>query len=146
MRAALGLLLAVAACGGGGGDEPDAAVSASCMEATTHSDFAWIEANVLARGCGAFRSCHQGTAVEAGMLNLEAGRSYDALVGVPSVEHPDLLLVAAGKPDESYLLVALGGADGPLPSKGRMPLNNPPLCDEKIQAIRRWIEAGAAND
>ena len=142
-RAICAAALALAACAGSD-DEPE--VSPACLEATMHDDFTWIEANILQRGCGAFRSCHQGTATEAGKLNLEVGRAYDELVSQPSSLHADRLLVSPGKPDESYLLVALGAVPGPLPMKGRMPLNNPPLCEQKIDALRRWIEAGAKRD
>jgi hypothetical protein len=136
--------LTLAACGGGTDVPPDA--SPVCLEAPQHSDYAWIEANVFARSCGAFVACHKGSAREAAGLNLESGMAYDALVGKNAKEHADWLLVNPGKPDESYLLVALGAAVGPMPSDGRMPLRNPPLCDEKLEAIRRWIAAGALRD
>jgi hypothetical protein len=38
--------------------------------------------------------------------------------------------------------VQIGGEPGP-ELEGFMPWNQPKLCDEKIDAIRRWIAAGA---
>jgi hypothetical protein len=44
---------------------------------------------------------------------------------------------------KSYLLVAIGAAQGPMPSDGLMPLGNPILCQGKRDAIKRWVEGGA---
>src|SRR5215469_2594716 len=49
-------------------------------------------------------------------------------------------LFQAGKPDESLLIEAISG---PEPS---MPQKQPPLSMEKIQILRHWIQAGAADD
>ena len=67
--------------------------------------------------------------------------AHDYLVGQPSSQHAGWTRVVAGQPDTSYLLVALGGAPGP--DMGTMPWAMPPLCPEKIDAIRRWIAVGA---
>ena len=144
----LALLLA-AACGGGGeGDDdgaPDAGISPLCQEATMHEDFAWIQQKVFMRSC-AFSSCHSGATPKAG-LSLDGSNTFASLVGKPAQEAAagGMMLVAPGHPEQSYLLVALGaaGVAGTPPSEGIMPLTNPRLCDQKIDAIKRWIAAGA---
>ena len=142
---AWGLVTVIAACGGGGGggdDDPDAGVSPACQEATLHGDLAWIETTVFARSC-TFMDCHAGAATSANGLDLEPGRSHAELVGQPSIVAPTMTLVVPGDPAASYLLVALGRNPGTLPMGGTMPLSSPTLCDQKIDAIERWIAAGA---
>ncbi len=119
----------------------DAAISGKCLEAEAHSDFPWIRDNVLKVSCSAFSSCHQGTR-PAGMLNLTPTRAYDQLVNVPAQE-PGWVRVVPGDPNHSYVLVKIGGAPGPLGDGGLMPPNSVLLCQPKMDAIRRWIAAGA---
>mgnify|MGYP000933753305 CR=1 FL=1 len=57
--------------------------------------FSEVRDQVLLPSC-AFSSCH---GEGAGELTLEEGRVFDALVGVPSVQVPELMLVAEGTPD-----------------------------------------------
>jgi hypothetical protein len=124
-----------------GGEAP---LSPDCLEAANHSDFGFIRDEIFAAGC-TFSSCHGRTPL--GKLSLTAARAYDQLVGVDAEIVDGWVRVVPGQPDQSYLMVKLGALEGPLgPKGGTMPLNNPLLCDEKIGAIRRWIEAGAAND
>jgi len=102
------------------------------------------------------------------MLSLEAGMSYEQLVGVDRLGVDCMSAVAMsptqwkrvvpGDPAHSYLMVVIdprtnpvpngptdpSGFDGPLdPKVGSMPENNPLLCAEKRDAIKRWIEQGA---
>lgn len=141
-------LLSAAACGTGSGsggddDSPDAGeLSASCLEAESHSDAEWIQQNVFTPSCAAFNACHKGAALSAGGLNLEAGQAEANLVGSGSSLFPEFELIEPGSPTDSYLLVILGAQDGPLdPEVGMMPFNSPPLCEPKLGAIRRWIES-----
>ena len=135
------------ACGAGGGDDgpagPDAtAVSASCREATEHSDIEWIQDNVLTPSCAAFNACHKGAALSAAGLNLEAGNAESNMLGAPSTQFPSFDLVVAGDPSSSYLMIILGAEDGPLdPGVGTMPFSSDVLCEQKLDAIRRWIAA-----
>ena len=152
------LAATLTACGGGGDDDTadDAAddgddsaddgdgVSASCLEAEDHDDLEWIQANVFTRGCALSASCHKGDAEDANGLNLEAGNSESSLIDVPAIaeEADGLPLVTPGDPENSYLLVILGqfGEDDPrIPEDGRMPFMSPALCQEKLDAIERWI-------
>ena len=67
-------------------------------------------------------------------------------MGVPAANEAaraaGLLRVAPGDPDHSYLLLKLEGKLGP--DEGvQMPLVGGPLPASAIDAIRRWIAAGA---
>jgi len=137
------LTLSLVACASPAEDSSTATgkVSASCVEADAHDDLAWIQANVFDKSCG-FSSCHGGNTPQ-GKLSLVAGRSRDSLVGIASTSEPAWKRVVAGDSGASYLLVALGAVDGPLPESGTMPAGQDPLCDEKRDAVARWIDAGA---
>jgi hypothetical protein len=143
----LSLALILAACGGGDDDDDGDGPSASCLEAEDHSDLAWIQENIFNGGCALAAACHKGDAPDANGLNLEAGMSEANLVGVPAVgdSADGLNLVEPGNPMESYLLIILGhyGTDDPrIPDgTGPMPFNSPLLCEQKRDAIERWIES-----
>lgn len=141
------LILGTAACSGGGDDggAPDA-ISASCMEATTHSDLAWIQEKIFTPSCSAFVSCHKDAALEAGGLSLEPGDVIPQTVNVDSDLFPQFKRIVPGNAADSYMMRILDGS-GPLDSEvGTMPYNNPKLCQEKLDAIERWINAGATEN
>jgi hypothetical protein len=103
------------------------------------ADFESIQENVFTPICS---KCHIGASAPEG-LQLDAGHSYNLLVGVPSVEQPNLLRVKPGDPDDSYMvhkIEGLTGIDG-----GQMPLGETPLPQATIAAIRQWITNGAPN-
>lgn len=127
------------ACGDDGGSDADAMVSASCIEAENHSDLPWIQENILTPSCAAFTACHRGSALSAEGLNLEDGMSEENLVGVESELFPEFDLVVPGDPMTSYMMIILGQFEGPLGEGGTMPFNNPLLCQQKRDAIERWI-------
>ncbi len=135
----LGWVSLAIACGGGGGSDPDAGLSASCLEAADHSDLAWLQENLFTPGCAKISACHTGRALSANELNLEPGNTETSLIGVPHQEFTTEILVVPGSPETSYLMVLLGDRTGPLNAKGTMPLNNPLLCQPKRDAIARWI-------
>jgi len=120
---------------------PDAA-SDACAEATTHSDLAWIQTNIFTHSC-AFSGCHTGAAANAGFLSLESGVSHGSLVGQMAKTETGWMRVVASNPSQSYLLVAIGAENGPTPVGGLMPLSQPKLCSEKLDAVTRWVQAGA---
>jgi hypothetical protein len=157
------LLVVVAACGGEGGASVDAgptracmpSMSMSCQEATLHSDLAWIEANVFAPQC-AFSGCHNGQATSAGRINLkDMGMSHGDLVNVDSMIANGRKLVVSGQPKQSYLMMMMQlyppaemeptPAQPPPSDIGFMPqgTDNVPVCCQKLDAIERWITAGA---
>ena len=100
-----------------------------------------IQTNVFTPRCS---GCHNGTgATLPGSLNLtSAGASHAALVGVASLEVPALQRVAAGNPNDSYLIRKLEGGPGIVAN--RMPLGGPFLAQPTIDSIRLWITNGAA--
>jgi hypothetical protein len=103
------------------------------------ADFQSIQDNVFTPICS---KCHIGAGAPEG-LQLDAGHSYNLLVGVASVEQPGLQRVAAGDPDSSYMLHKIEGLPGI--SGGQMPLGEKPLPQATIDAIRQWIVNGAPN-
>lgn len=88
-----------------------------------NANFAWITQNVLAPSCV---KCHN-DGHAAGGVNLSAFAK--ATAGG---------LVTAGNPDASPLYTAI--------ASGRMPMKAPKLSDDKIQAVRDWIQGGARNE
>ena len=124
-------------------DEPDAGVPEMtiCDEAKLHSDFAWIQQHVFTPSC-ATAMCHAGPEPEVG-LDLSAGPAYNNLVNKGASTVTGWTRVVPGSIAQSYLAVSLGRAEGPPPRDGYMPLGADPLCVEKLEAIERWILAGA---
>lgn len=106
---------------------------------TITADFQSIQDNVFTPICS---KCHIGASAPEG-LQLDAGHSYNLLVGVASVEQPSLQRVAAGDPDSSYMVHKIEGAPGI--TGGQMPLGETPLPQATIDAIRQWITNGAPN-
>jgi hypothetical protein len=124
-----------------GPDGPPANLT-PCQEAVYHSDLTWIQTKIFAVSCSS-GSCHDIETPQA-KLDLTAGHAYTELVGVKSTIYTAWNLVTPGDPAASMLMVRLGGASGP--TVDTMPKGQAPLCSEKIEAVRRWIAAGAAND
>lgn len=131
----------------------DAPLSASCMEAQTASDLAFIEQKIFKQSC-IFSGCHNGANTDAGRVDLREGMSHAHLVGFDSALDPSRKLVVAGAPDQSYLLMMIKHiapenmsppADPPPAMVGFMPQNSggSTQCLPKREAIQRWIEAGA---
>jgi hypothetical protein len=116
---------------------------APCEEAGYHSDFEWIQRTIFDVSC-ATTGCHTGTSPDSGM-NLSRGSAHAALVNVASQQADGWVRVKPGAPGESMLMVQIGGEVGP-PIEGTMPWGQEPLCDPQIDAIRRWIQAGAPNN
>jgi len=127
--------------------------SSACKEAETHSDFTWLNTNVFNSNCSG-TSCHQLSSNSNAKKNPygDLATTYGSLVNFESQVNPGVKLVVAGKVDQSYLMVMLHDFDpakfsppqGAVPSDpGYMPQNSPSICCQKIDAIQRWIEAGA---
>ncbi len=91
-------------------------------------------------------ACH-GSAANGG-LDLRADASYDQLLEVKS-GNSTLYRVMPGVPSESFLYRKLRAATvpGSVEVEGSpMPSGAPPLSTEHLEAVRRWIEAGAPRD
>lgn len=89
-----------------------------------------------------FGGCHSSQSPAAG-LDLTAGNSRDAMLGVPATQNPDVPLVTAVNPTNSYLMAKLvgGGVMG-----ARMPLNADVLNESQLEIIRTWIIQGAPDN
>ncbi|MDB6046696.1 MAG: hypothetical protein JWM63_5247 [Gammaproteobacteria bacterium] len=101
------------------------------------ADFQSIQVNVFTPICS---PCHSGASAPEGLM-LDAGHSYNLLVGIPSAEVPTLSRVKAGDPNNSYMVLKIQGSAGIV--GGRMPLNGTPLPQATIDVIRTWITNGA---
>lgn len=140
--------------GGDGGRLCRTLAVPACDQAVGQQSLSWIEANIFDRNCGT-GNCHGNVANPGGKIVLSTG-SYARLVNVDSAFAPGRKLVVPGNVAQSYLMVllrhvALGEADpAPAPAPpsdpGYMPPNNEPICCQKMDAIVRWIEAGAPNN
>jgi hypothetical protein len=140
-----------------------------CHEADSHSDFEWIQKNIFSSNCGG-KDCHgyvedgtpDGKIVLTGALdpvNDPEGvmAAYRTLMGperkgVVSDVAPTRSLVVPGNAEASYLYFLMHGVrpaqgeppfDEPPDDVGYMPRRAKPLCCQKIEAVGRWIEAGA---
>ena len=137
------LLTCAAGCAGNGQglDQNGRPISdgGSGGNGTITADFQSIQDNVFTPICS---KCHIGAGAPEG-LQLDAGHSYNLLVGVASVEQPGLQRVAGGDPGSSYMVHKIEGLPGI--TGGQMPLGETPLPQATIDAIRQWITNGAPN-
>ncbi len=93
---------------------------------------------VLTSRC-ALSGCHAG-AVPVQDLDLSAGRAFDQIVHVTSLERPDLFRIEPKSPADSYLIRKIRGI-GIIGS--RMPLIGEPLSVETIQLFETWVSERA---
>jgi hypothetical protein len=101
-----------------------------------------LQASVFTPNC-ALSGCHTGpmdNTLPAGMDLSSADASFANLVGIASGQQPALLRVAAGDPDNSYLVQKV---EGTAASGARMPLGGGMLNQALIDDIRQWISDGA---
>jgi hypothetical protein len=127
--------------------------SASCVDAANQQPtLAWLEQNVFQSGCN-FSGCHNGDNTRQGKVDLRPGKSFAHLVNFASALDPTRKLVVPNDVAASYLMLML--RDVP-PDMASPPANPPPgnvgympqgsgtvLCCQKLDALERWIEAGA---
>jgi len=128
------LSLIAASCSGGNGSGLPPVLAPGAFD----PDFSDIQANVFTQSC-ATTGCHFGAGAPQG-LRLDDANSFSMLVGVASSEAPSILRVAAGDPDNSFLIRKL---EGTASVGARMPLNAPALQQSTIDVIRQWITDGA---
>jgi len=103
-----------------------------------------IQTLVFQRHACTFAACH-GTPPGSANLDLTARAAYDDLINVPSEADATYMRVAPGAPADSMLwrkLAArtLGRPDVPFRA---MPIGDPPLWTGELEALERWIAAGA---
>ncbi len=138
---ALGLTgLAAAGCGGKLRSPTDVGPVAPGATALT---FTQIQSQIFTPNC-AKAGCHSASSASEGLV-LAPGLAYASIVGVRSVEQPQLDRVKPGEPDASYLLEKVRG-DSTI-TGARMPLDGPPyLTPQQIGGLTAWIQAGAPNN
>lgn len=147
---ALALSLAVAACTGGGDDDDDAATSPTPACTPVGSTLTELQSAVFTPSC-ALASCHGPTnpqPPQQGMSLNSTAATHANTVGVTAFQtfngNSVLLVDTAGGASASYLYLKVTGATGIQGSI--MPPTGQPLCQEKIDAIAAWINAGAPNN
>ena len=106
-----------------------------------NATFTRVQSEIFTPTCASI-GCHDNIGQQS-QLVLVASRAYANTVGVNSVEMPQLQRVAPGDPGNSYLYRKITGAGI---TGERMPLQMPPLSDDKIRLVRDWIRRGAPND
>ena len=122
---------ALAACGSGDGFQGSGGAVGPLAP-----NFDSIQANIFEPLC---EHCHSGANAPVG-LRLDAANSYLLLVGVPSGERANIFRVAAGDPNNSYLIQKLEGTAG---VGERMPAGLPAVPQADINIVRQWIADGA---
>ncbi|HEX8435366.1 hypothetical protein [Archangium sp.] len=137
----LGGLPLVWGCGGGGEPEPEA----------ERPTFSRDVVPLLQGSCGFGSGCH-GTVQPAGFVQLTTGAEDAAALltrlKAKSVREPSLPLVDPGNPSGSFLLRKVTGdfaglPCGPSACGERMPQRSPPLPQETLDVLARWIQQGA---
>jgi hypothetical protein len=109
-----------------------------------------IVERVFRGSCAFSGSCHGGAAPKAGIALDRIERVLETAVSQHSSQRAERLIIAPGQPDTSYLLDKLLGHKlgvdplSGLPGTIMPPPPSSPLCDSKVEAVRRWIEHGAA--
>ena len=129
-------VLVLAGCGAGEGDDDEGGGGGGELQPTLQS----IQANIFGPIC-AQPGCHVGANAQQGLMLDTADNSFQDLVGIASTEIPSLLRVDPGNPDDSYLVQKIEGRSTIVGAQ--MPLNQPGLSAEQIDAIRTWIANGA---
>ncbi|HEY0190486.1 MAG TPA: hypothetical protein VGC42_05145 [Kofleriaceae bacterium] len=133
--------------------------SPSCLAADMQQPaptLGWVEANIFKTSC-VFSGCHNGGSSKQGMVDLRVGMSYAHLVGYTSMIDPSRKLVVANDVHASYLMLMLHdyepamatpAGSSPPGDIGYMPqgTSGEPLCCQKLDALERWITAGAPNN
>lgn len=99
-----------------------------------------IQAAVFTPSCSGCHSGPTGNSLPSGMDLSDADASFAALVGVASIQQPAIQRVAAGDPDNSYLIQKLAGTAA---TGQRMPIGGPFLDQATMDDIRQWISDGA---
>lgn len=128
------------------GVETPASSDGPCGAGEFTSTYAAIQKVVFEGGKCTNSMCHGAAAM--GGLDLRADSSYENLVETKS-SNSTLFRVMPGEPDESFLYNKLRAAvePGSVDIEGSpMPSGLPPLSAPHLEAVRRWIEAGAPRE
>jgi hypothetical protein len=127
-------------------EKPRQANTGTCDSGKFDSTFAAIQ-KVIFEGHNCTNDMCHGAAVMGG-LDLRAGVAYENLIEVRS-KNSKLFRVMPGEPGESFLFNKLRAASmpGSIEVEGSpMPSGLPPLSSDHLEAVRRWVEAGAPRE
>lgn len=116
-----------------------AQLTEDAVQVSVQSALDSIQATIFTPFCS---GCHTGSGQTLPtVMNLtSADASFTSLVGVNSIEVPELSRVDPFDADASYLVHKIEGSQ----SVGvRMPFRGAKLSDEQINAVRQWISQGA---
>lgn len=122
--------------------------AATCGTGTFDSTFELIQKVVFENHGCTNNLCH-GTAASGG-LSLEPEHAYANLVDVAAQSVPGWLRVRTGEKDHSLLWLNLAAKT--LPNDYHAPLRAmpldpvPPLTEDELELVRRWIEIGAPRE
>jgi hypothetical protein len=109
--------------------------------------FALLQKRVFAKSCG-FSGCHGETNPQAGLRLVGAGvydQLVDRLASTSSAKFSGKKLIVPGAPETSFLMDKIEGRLGP--GEGSpMPFGRSALSAAQIEAIRKWILAGAPRE
>jgi hypothetical protein len=127
-----------------------AAVAQGCSGGSFDSTFALIQKAIFDNHGCASQVCHGSPgAPGGGGLDLRAEVAYDNLVEVAAVTVPGIRRVVPGRREASLLYINLAAATTPTAIQAplrAMPIGLPPLSIDELDAVRRWIEAGAPKE
>ncbi len=126
------------------GDGCSSSCEAICQPALVTSTWQGIQTRIFAGHACTQAVCHGGGSPVG--LDLRPEAAYASLVDVPSTQAPAEKRVAPGSAETSLLWQKLvkgarGGGDD-VPGAG-MPVGAAPLDADELEAVRRWIAAGA---
>jgi hypothetical protein len=129
------LMLAVAGCAGDGVILPPPE-----PPPPSGPTLSFLQSTIFTPQCS-FPGCH-GAPAQQGM-DLTDGHTYVNTVGVDAVELQGFKRVDPGHAEDSYLYMKIAG--DPRITGDRMPQGGVLTADE-IDAVRAWIDAGAADN
>ena len=105
---------------------------------------------LLSTNC-ALTACHGSSSSNLGIyLSFDPEQVYGQLKGQSATAK--MAFVVPGDPKTSYLQIKIDGTQGDVAGKcggtcgAQMPLDLPPLAQDKRDLIRAWITAGAKDD
>ncbi len=130
--------------------------SSACVEAASASDFTFIKAKIFDVNCFG-SACHEATGTSKLHFSKDVPQAtaYANLMSYTSIVDPKYQVIVPGDPAASYMELMIqkippakmSPPASPPPSNiGYMPQASPTLCCQKLDAIDRWIAAGAMND
>lgn len=156
----LALVAVMAGCAGGGGDGGGGGGGGgggnrNCRELPTPT--VSLSANIqpiFNRSCAVAAACHAGPASFGGS-DLSVGRVIPNWVNVRAVEDQSIFRVRPGDPDDSFLVIKIGGGPPGTTFPGLlMPQGCPGTGDngavcltaDDIEAIRTWVQECAQDN